>query len=394
MLTFARIFITVINYYMKKSILLVALALGAMSMSAQSIEQPKFFDNWSVGLDGGVTTPLHGQAFVRSARGLVGLHVAKQVTPVFGLGAEGQFGVNTSRWEMSSTGQSGTAFDNSYVGVYGTVDLCNLFGGYKCELRGFQLEVVGGAGWIHNYKDGKGDTNDFGTKVGLNFNINVSENVTLAFKPSVVWNMTQNGATQSNAAYDANTGTFNLQVGLTYHLGGRKFACVSPYNQAEIDALNGQINDLRAALDQSVANANAWEAKANGLANELAACQNRPKEVVKEVSNNLNSVRYVFFRIGSSTITSDQKPNVEMIADYLKNHKDAKVEIRGYASPDGPLDVNTRLANERAEAVKTALVKTYKIDANRIDAKGEGIGNMFSEESWNRVSICTLEEAK
>ena len=112
------------------------------------------------------------------------------------------------------------------------------------------------------------------------------------------------------------------------------------------------------------------------------------------MNNNLNSVRYVFFRIGSSKITADQQPNVEMIAAYLKNHKNAKVQVRGYASPDGPLEVNVRLANARAEAVKAELIKRYKIAADRIDAKGEGIGNMFSEESWNRVSICTLEESK
>ena len=28
----------------------------------------------------------------------------------------------------------------------------------------------------------------------------------------------------------------------------------------------------------------------------------------------------------------------------------------------------------------------------RISAEGQGVGNMFSEPDWNRVSICTLEE--
>jgi outer membrane protein OmpA-like peptidoglycan-associated protein len=83
-----------------------------------------------------------------------------------------------------------------------------------------------------------------------------------------------------------------------------------------------------------------------------------------------------------------------MIANYLKNHKDAKVVIKGYASPDGPADVNEKLATARAEAVKTALVNKYKIASSRISAEGQGVGNMFSEESWNRVSICTIEEAK
>jgi outer membrane protein OmpA-like peptidoglycan-associated protein len=382
---------------MKKSIAFAVVALGAISASAQqAIEQPKFSDNWSIGLDGGVTTPITHHAFFGSMRGLVGLHVDKQITPAFALGVEGQFGVNTSSWKGYT--HSSTAFDNSYVGTYGTVDLFNFFGGYNCGKRAFTIEALAGAGWGHTFLNSENgsDYNYFATKAGLNFNFNVSDKVTIALKPSVVWNMNHPGASQTAVAYNANGAAFNFQAGLTYHFGGSKFECVQPYNQAEIDALNGQINDLRAALDAASSRANAAESKANGLANELAACLNRPaqKEVVKEVNNNLNSVRYVFFRIGSSAITADQQPNVEMIANYLKNHKDAKVVIKGYASPDGPADINEKLAAARAEAVKTALVNKYKISSSRISAEGQGVGNMFSEESWNRVSICTIEEAK
>jgi outer membrane protein OmpA-like peptidoglycan-associated protein len=381
---------------MKKSIVFAAVALGAISASAQqALEQPKFFDNWSVGIDGGATTPITHHAFFGSMRGLVGLHVDKQITPAFALGVEGQFGVNTSSWGST---HSATAFDNSYVGTYGTVDLFNFFGGYKCSKRVFTIEALAGAGWGHNFVNRQNgqDYNYFTTKAGLNFNFNVSDNVTIALKPSVTWNMNEGNVSQTAVAYNANGATFNIQAGVTYHFGGSKFECVQPYNQAEIDALNGQINDLRSALDRESARANAAESKANGLQNDLNACLSRPaqKEVVKEVNNNLSSVRYVFFRIGSSAITADQQPNVEMIANYLKNHKDAKVVIKGYASPDGSIEINERLAKERAEAVKTALVNKYKISANRISAEGQGVGNMFSEESWNRVSICTIEEAK
>ena len=114
--------------------------------------------------------------------------------------------------------------------------------------------------------------------------------------------------------------------------------------------------------------------------------------MVKEVNNNLQSVRYIFYKIGSSVITADQQPNVEMVAQYLKNHKDSKVVVKGYASPDGNLEFNKKLAAARAESVKTALVKKYGISADRITAEGEGIGEMFSENDWNRVSICTLED--
>ncbi|MDE6254831.1 MAG: OmpA family protein, partial [Muribaculaceae bacterium] len=112
---------------------------------------------------------------------------------------------------------------------------------------------------------------------------------------------------------------------------------------------------------------------------------------VTQVKNNLESVRYIFFKLGSSAIGADQQPNVEMIAAYLNNHPNSKVVIKGYASKDGPEDVNIRLANQRAQSVKDALMKRYKIPASRIVAEGQGIGEMFEEESWNRVAICILE---
>ena len=80
-----------------------------------------------------------------------------------------------------------------------------------------------------------------------------------------------------------------------------------------------------------------------------------------------------------------------MVANYLKNNPDAKVAIKGYASPEGSKELNEKLANARAAAVKDMLVKTYKINADRISAEGQGIGDMFAEPTWNRVSICTLE---
>lgn len=377
---------------MKKTILLAACAFGAITASAQAIEQPGFFDNWSVGLDLGATTPLTHHAFFPNMRGLVGLHVDKQITPAFAIGAEAGWGINTS----SHTGtHSSTAFDNSYVGLYGAVDLFNLFGGYDCEIRPFSIEAVVGGGWGHEYynKAAGQDKNHFATKAGLNFNFNVNKAVTIALKPSILWKMS-NGD-QNTATFNANSANFNLQAGITYHFGNG-FQCVQPYNQAEIDALNGQINDLRAALEGCMKKNVALEATAAALAADLKACRNRPvqKEIVKEITNNLSSVRFVFFRIGSSTITADQQPNVEMIASFLKNHPNSKVVIKGYASKDGNLEFNNKLAASRAESVKDSLVKKYKIASNRIVAEGEGIGHMFEEESWNRVSICTIEKAK
>lgn len=159
---------------MKKLFLLAAAAIGvAATASAQvAIEESKVTDNVSFGLKGGVITPINNGPFFGNMRGLVGAEIRKGITPVFGIGFEGQFSVNSSSWAGT---RSSAAFDHSYVGAFGTVNLNNLFGGYNGAPRVFEVEVQGGAGWLHSYfpKSESKDFNTVGAKAGLNFNFNL-----------------------------------------------------------------------------------------------------------------------------------------------------------------------------------------------------------------------------
>ena len=397
---------------MKKVILLAAVALGAMSAQAQqAVEAPKFFDNWSVSLVGGGTTPILDIDEIEKVRGIAGIEIEKQVTPILALCVEGNWGINTSY----ITGVN--VFDDQYVGVYGAINLNKLFGACKCKSQLFEVEAVAGAGWGRYYDKNwddenwytgyAADHNVFATKAGLNLNFNVSKVITLSLKPSVTWNMSDavqgslryiNGSSAS-ASYDARYAKFNLMAGLTFHLGNKGFKCVKPYDQAEIDALNAQINDLRAQNDVCSANLNAANNQVARLQQELADCNKKLNEAPQVVTKTLvdhqtqlNNILNVFFTKGSSVIKADQKPNVELVANYLKNNPEAVVEIRGYASPEGSDEINIPLSKARAEGVKNMLVKTFGIDADRISAEGYGVGNVFSEPTWNRVSICILSK--
>ena len=54
------------------------------------------------------------------------------------------------------------------------------------------------------------------------------------------------------------------------------------------------------------------------------------------------------------------------------------------------VELNERIARQRAEAVQKMLVNKYGISKERIVAEGQGIGYMFEETDWKRVSICTI----
>lgn len=376
---------------MKKIVASLVLCMAVIAANAQkAVEGNKFTDNCSVGFNAGGTTPLTHSAFFKNMRAVLGVGLDKQVTPVLGLGFEAMTSINTT--------PSRTAFDNTNLSVLGTLNLSNLFGGYAGAPRLFEVETVTGIGWLHYAVNGESDLNSMSSKLGLNFNFNLGEEKawTLAFKPALVYDMSADGT--DNVCFNANRAAWEFTAGLKYHFscsnGKHYFTIVKPYNQSEIDALNDQINNMRREADDNAAALKNANQKAADLEKALNDCKNQaPKVITETVTNNKKTLESVVtFRQGGTSVESSQTPNVERIATYLKNHKNATVSIKGYASPEGNADVNARIAKQRAESVKNMLINRYKIAANRITAEGQGVGNMFEEPDWNRVSICTINE--
>lgn len=383
---------------MKKTLLLAALSAGMLTANAQVTDAgAKFTDNWSVGINaGGVTTMHVHYAFWKHMRPVVGLQINKDFTPTLGMTLEGNASINTSN--------SPTAFDATNVSLLGRVNLMNLFAGYKGQPRLFEMEAVGGFGWLHYYGHGwdyypaNYDTDAWTMKLGLNFDFNVGEKKawTIQLKPAVIYNLSgigyeSNRGVMNPGSLSRNSAMFELTAGVVYHFknsnGTHSFANIRPYDQAEVDALNSQINALRSEVGQKNDELNRLQGENRQLQRDLNDCRNKKVEASKAVG----AEAVVSFQQGKSTVMSTQMASIERIATYMKNNPDTKVVITGYASPEGSKSWNKRLSQKRADAVKKILVKKYDIDASRITAEGKGVGSIFSNPSWNRVSICTVE---
>lgn len=377
---------------MKKLGLLFAAAAMAVSVNAQTVTESKTFDNFYIGINGGAQVKTTGESWMNNLNSNAGLRIGRWFTPVFGLAAEGNVYFNDHCGEHGFP-QSKTLARYMNVGLIGTVNLSNWFAGYKGEPRLFEVVPVFGFGWGHTFGTAAGDNekelNALTSKAGIDFTFNLGKAKAwqVYVEPSMNWAL--NGYGYEGVAYDINKSAFQLNAGIVYKFknsnGSHNFTIAQLRDQNEIDGLNSQINSLRGDLNNKDAQLSAKDKQIKDLQNALDECNKKPKYVKPATATNLQPT--VLFRQGKAVVDKSQMPNIELIAQYMKNHADAKVEIKGYASPEGNKDFNQALSQKRADAVKNVLVKKYKIATDRLTTKGMGATDkLFKQVEFNRVS--------
>ena len=376
---------------MKKLVLMLAAASMAASVSAQTVAESKTFDNIYVGINGGVATKTTGHKWLSDLDPNAGLRIGRYFTPVFGLAIEGNAYFSNKPW-----GSTGTVVRATNASLLGTVNLSNWFGGYKGEPRTFEVSALYGLGWMHVFTNDKAfkaatenQRNRMTSKAALDFAFNfgsakqfqfyVEPSINFAFlgqsknkelvatgnplNPVTVADHQEYGykaASQAGQpAYNINNSFVQLNAGLIYKFansnGTHNFTIVTPRDQAEIDALNAQINELRNRKPEVIT-----------------------KEVVKEVPAikelSVSDLVFVTFAQGKSNLTREAKA-------ALNNVKEGShVQVVGTASPEGSKEINDRLSQARADVVANYL-KSRGVNID--EATGKGVQGVTS----NRLAV-------
>ena len=180
------------------------------------------------------------------------------------------------------------------------------------------------------------------------------------------------GATTTHQEYATSPAladrNFSVAVGLTYNFGKKTTWCKTATLKAKLAEAQSQVDELNARLGKLTGD---YERR-------LAAKDD-------EVATNLQPT--VLFRLASSVIDAPQYASIAMIAEYMKNHPDVRVQIKGYASPEGSLELNQKLSQARADAVRTVLINKHKIAADRLTAVGCGpTDKLFEQVEFNRIA--------
>ena len=236
----------------------------------------------------------------------------------------------------------------------------------KPQPVGFYL--FAGPGFAHGFaSQGLSATNSFALKAGAQLNVSIHEN----------WDIfAELQGTMVDESFDGQIGGTpgernrplegyaGLTIGFSYKFGGKKFkryAQVHPVTYEEIRRIQP------------------------------------PKrvEVTQEVKKDILTDFVVRFFIDRSNIEEDQKGNINRVAQYLKEHPEARLRITGYADRETAYpEYNLRLSQRRVNAVQEYLVDECGIDPARLitDAKGDTERVYDEDFRWNRVVVMNVIE--
>ena len=339
---------------MKKFILTLVIAfMMAFTANAQiATENAKLFDNVSVGVEAGVSTPLDFNS-VFPLNTVAGLKIGKDFTPEFGVEAEGQVFFNDNnvgRW--TSTFVKGTN-----VGLNGIVNLSNLFGGYLGTPRTVELRTNTGLGWLHRLNSGGNNALTAKTALDLDFNLGNKKAHVIEFSPGVYWVIGDQGR---KIQFNKNLGQLALFVSYKY-----RFNTSNGTHNFKTYDVGAMINEI------------------DRLNSELAK---KPTEVertiVKEVEVPIRMIEqrssYIFFAQDSYVISDYGKATLDNI------DANEVVDVIAYASPEGTDTYNKALSERRAAAVADYLTKRG-VTVN----SWNGYGTV--DETTGRVAIVTVK---
>ena len=371
---------------MKKLFLVFSAAFLATTVSAQTVVESKTFDNFYIGLNGGLATKTTHNRWMKNLNSNVGLRLGRYFTPVFGLALESNLYFSNRPYGKANTfpESTGTFVRGMNTSLLGTVNMTNWFNGYQGEPRDFEVIALYGIGWGHsftnkdyylpedlyhfydrvydntlpyeytrNYRYRK-DNLSSKLAVDLAFNFGDWKEWQFYVEPAMIWALNGNG--YEKVQYNINKSAFELNCGIVYKFrnstGSHNFKIADRQN--EIDELNAEINRLRRELGQ------------------------KPTEVVKEKTNTrevrVDNLYVVTFAQGSSELTAEAKYALNGIREG------SHVQIVGTASPEGGAEWNQQLSQARADVVANYL-------KSRAVVVDEAVGRGVQGTTSNRLAV-------
>lgn len=393
---------------MKKLFMVLAFAGVSVASMAQSdvvnkysVATNSFWSNWFVQVGANwnwfIGSQEHGQDFDHTdmfdgfplsgnrTSGGVSVAIGKWFTPGIGVRVKGAglWGQRLGNYRGSGDQRESVHYKFFSIDPQVLFNLSNMLLGYNPN-RVWNFIPFGGADFTRNWTDNR---SSIGLSAGLLNEFNISRKFAINLELGAKYNEADKDGVDKvlldpyRKGWKAHDVTLYAEVGFTYNLGRATWDAVPDVEaikamyQAQIDALNSQLND-----------ANAEIARLNDIIKNHK-CPTNPS--LKEFVNTPVSV---FFNLNRTEIASQKDlVNVRALAKYAVDNKTG-VLVTGYAdSATGNAEHNQWLSEQRAETVAGEL-EDMGVDRSKIRTVGEGGVDTLSPIEFNRRATVQITE--
>ena len=398
----------------------------------------KHFNRWSIEADFGqakgskpYTEGYYGNNPKKFFGGLainhVGIGARYMFSPKFGL--KSNFNIDNLQ-EQNGSGSLPFQMEHIQLSAEGVINLIRLFdiqnqaGRFGLLLHfGFQVsymepkrtpDVYVGAVLVGHHEWNGGVIGGLSPQFRIYKNISVFAD--FALNSNVRQHFNWDGTKYSDSKNNLTGSLFRTTLGISVALGKGKihgdWAIIKDKNDIRLDSLNnriGQIEDLMNDSDKDGV-PDYLDVEQNSIAGVAVDTKGRmvdknnngvPDDLEKYVNNSITSNNnsttnaasenailqlinegYIaaYFDTNKAQPNSASTNNIGFILNYLKNNPSKSVEITGYADEIGTNEYNNKLASDRAQNVKTILIKAG-ISESRLTILSNGEDNSVDKNS-------------
>ncbi|KPP97778.1 OmpA family protein [Marinobacter sp. HL-58] len=117
----------------------------------------------------------------------------------------------------------------------------------------------------------------------------------------------------------------------------------------------------------------------DGVIDDIDKCPDTPEGALvdsdgcaKELTKEVRETLYVEFELDKTEVRSEFFPEIEKLADVMKQYPSSTILLEGHTDSSGSSRYNQQLSKSRADAVMKVLINEFSIDSDRINTTGMG----------------------
>ncbi len=368
-------------------------------------ETNKAWDNWFIGVGGGVNLLEDGASSFKTKIGVaVDAYVGKWFTPTIGArvgytGITGQ--AKTSYQNAFTTGVDGDMYKMKLNSTYVHGDLMwnfsNAVSGYR-EDRFWDFIPYVSAGWLRsaNTEGSSVKTDQIAAGVGLYNTLRLGRRVDITLDiRQLIYKGTYMGQSGGVASQTS------AMLGLNFNLGKTKFKRATTIPDGSAVYAIASVNDLKNKASQLADENEALKDENGALKKENAALKDENADLKDQLANAGDgkldvTPAAVYFTIGQTTLSNAELSHLDFyVQNVIEQDSEATFVLTGYADKDtGGKQRNQYLSQKRVDYVVDILKNEYNIDEDRLIVKAVGADSTYNEDHVELNRCVVLEYAE